>query len=71
MAATSPAVDGPGEDGSDELIPLTRNEIRRLFTSVLTRTLRAPHDIAHWSRWRRRHQAQAKECHYRRQAALT
>jgi len=72
MAATSPAIDGPGGDnGRQELIPLTRNEIRRLFTLVLTRTVRALEDIAHWSRWRRRHQAQAKACHYRRQAALT
>ena len=71
MAATTPVVEKPREDGSDEQIPLTRNEIRRLFTNLLTRTVRAIEDIAHWSRWRRRHQAQAKACHYRRQATLT
>jgi SRSO17 transposase len=52
----------------DDLIPLTLNEIRRIFTRLLTRPA---HDLAHllrWSRWRRRHQATARACHYRRRA---
>ncbi len=68
MTATQPA---PHSD-SGGLIPLTRNEIRRLF-SVLIRAISRPvTDIAHrlqWSQWRRRHQARARACHYRRQQA--
>jgi hypothetical protein len=48
------------------LIPLTVNEIRRLFAKLITNTV---HTISHWlawSRWRRRHQARAKTSHYRR-----
>jgi SRSO17 transposase len=51
------------------LIALTANEIRHLFTRLVDPVRR---DIAHllgWSRWRRRHQARARDCHYRRQAA--
>jgi hypothetical protein len=49
-------------------VPLTRNEIARLFASLLI--LRTP-DTRHrmrWSRWRRRHQQRGGEC-CRRQAA--
>jgi len=48
--------------GDDPLIPLTRHEIRRLLTG-LTRQLAAPAAQLHWSRWRRRHQATARNCH--------
>jgi SRSO17 transposase len=51
----------------DPLIPLTRNEIRRLFTG-LRQQLPSPRTQLHWSRWRRRHQATARACHYRRRA---
>jgi SRSO17 transposase len=47
------------------LVPLTRHEIRRLFTS-LRQQLPAPGLQLHWSRWRRHHQATARACHYRR-----
>jgi len=50
------------------MIPLTRNEIARLFAGL---TIKHPHDDTHqirWSNWRRRHQHRAKTCHYRRQA---
>ena len=58
----------PGGDPHDDLlIPLTRNEICRLFTG-LSRQLAAPAMQLHWSRWRRRHQATARACHYRRRA---
>ncbi|WAU86576.1 IS701 family transposase [Streptomyces sp. Qhu-G9] len=53
----------------DGLIPLTCNEIQRLFTMLVVRPV---HDVAHrlaWSAWRRRHQARARAGHYRRQAA--
>ena len=62
LAAARP--DG-GQPRDDLLIPLTRNEIRRLFTG-LGQQLAAPAMQLHWSRWRRRHQATARACHYRR-----
>ncbi|GHE74007.1 hypothetical protein GCM10017771_97500 [Streptomyces capitiformicae] len=52
----------------DELIPLTCNEIQRLFNAPV---VRRTHDTAHrldWSHWRRRHQAQSQTSHYQRQA---
>jgi hypothetical protein len=49
-----------------KLIPLTINEIRRLFAKIVATTV---HTITHWlawSRWRRLHQVRAKISHYRR-----
>jgi hypothetical protein len=49
------------------LIPLTCNEIQHLFTHLAVPPI---HDTAHrlsWSYWRRRHQARARNSHYRRQ----
>jgi SRSO17 transposase len=72
MTATQP---GPGPDGTHrddqdrELTPLTRNEIRRLLTSLLRQPPPAWHQL-HWSHWRRRHQATARRCHYQRRQAL-
>jgi SRSO17 transposase len=53
----------------EQLIPLTRHEIRRLLTG-LSRQLAAPDAQLHWSWWRRRHQAAARNCHYRRRARM-
>jgi SRSO17 transposase len=64
LAATQP---GHRDRRDEQLIPLTRNEIRRLFTG-LGRQLPTPGKQLHWSRWRRRHQATAQACHYRRRA---
>ncbi|MEU9245813.1 IS701 family transposase, partial [Streptomyces sp. NPDC048385] len=53
----------------DDLIPLSCNEICRLFIALVVRPIR---DTAHrlaWSDWRRRHQARSRTSHYRRQAA--
>jgi SRSO17 transposase len=61
----SQASDRPPPD--DLLIPLTRHEIRRLFTGLVQQPP-APRSQLHWSRWRRRHQATARACHYRRRA---
>ncbi len=50
------------------LIPLTCNEVQRLFAALVARPVG---DLGHrlrWSVWRRRHQARARTCHYRRQA---
>ena len=51
------------------LIGLTCNEIQHLFAALVIQPVA---DAAHrlrWSLWRRRHQARARTCHYRRQAA--
>jgi hypothetical protein len=53
----------------DDLIPLSCNEICRLFIALVVRPV---HDAAHrlaWSDWRRRHQARSRAGHYRRQTA--
>jgi SRSO17 transposase len=50
------------------LAPLTCNELQHLFAALLAQPLG---DVGHrlrWSGWRRRHQARARTCHYRRQA---
>jgi len=52
------------------LIPLTINEIRRLFAKMVANTT---HTITHWltwSHWRRLHQARATTSHYRRRGQL-
>jgi hypothetical protein len=64
LAAARP---GSGHLGNDQLIPLTRHEIRRLFTGLYNQPL-TPRLQLHWSRWRRRHQYTARACHYRRRA---
>ncbi|MFD4562708.1 IS701 family transposase [Streptomyces sp. NPDC058469] len=57
--------------GPDELIPLTCNEIRRLFTALVVQPVcDAVHQLR-WSTWRRCHQARSRASHYRRQAAQT
>ncbi|WP_326608748.1 IS701 family transposase [Streptomyces sp. NBC_01799] len=50
------------------LIPLTCNEIQRLFIALV---VGPTHNAAHrlgWSDWRRRHQARSQAGHYQRQA---
>ncbi|MFE4582875.1 transposase [Streptomyces chartreusis] len=54
--------------GSGDLVPLTVAEIRRLLSAcrpTLTH-IRHTHHALNWSRWRHRHQATARRCHYRR-----
>jgi SRSO17 transposase len=63
------ACDVQRDKDGHELIPLTRNEIRRLFAGLLRQPAPARHQL-HWSRWRRRHQATARRCHYQRRQAL-
>jgi SRSO17 transposase len=50
---------------NQKLIPLTVNEIRRLFAKLVTTAHTVTHWLA-WSRWRRLHQARARASHYRR-----
>ena len=56
----------PPPDPASGLIPLTRNEIRRLFTAAITPIQRAA-QVLRWSTWRRRHQARSRASHHRRQ----
>lgn len=51
------------------MIPLTVPEVRRLLWWLVWRRLPTDEEVVGWSRWRRRHQAQAKRCHYQRRAA--
>jgi SRSO17 transposase len=47
-------------------IELTVNEFRHLFDALLLGAKHSIQTLLAWSRWRRRHQARARECHYRR-----
>ncbi|HEY0689688.1 MAG TPA: hypothetical protein VGD71_11650 [Kribbella sp.] len=53
----------------DDLIPLTVNEIGRLFAQRTRPNHPDQHHDA-WSYRRRRHQARARRCHYRRRLSL-
>jgi len=46
------------------LAELTIPEIRHLVTRLAWRLDQDPDQVLHWSRWRRRHQARARRCHY-------
>jgi SRSO17 transposase len=46
------------------LIPLTRNEIRHLYTKLVLEPARTAIDTLAWSTWRRRHQHRARTSHY-------
>jgi hypothetical protein len=49
-------------------IPLTRNEIAALFSTLIIDPVTDTRHRLHWSTWRRRRQHRAKTCHYQRQA---
>jgi SRSO17 transposase len=51
------------------LIGVTCNEVQHLFAALLARPTSDRDHRLRWSAWRRRHQARARTCHYRRQAA--
>ena len=56
-----------GEPEWDEaLIPLTVPEVRRLLYRLIWRPMPLNKSVLAWSRWRRRHQARARRCHYQR-----
>ena len=64
IAAATEHASPPPEDQ----IPLTRNEIAALFSTLIINPVNdAPHRLR-WSTWRRRRQHRAKTCHYQRQA---
>ncbi|MGC4857482.1 IS701 family transposase, partial [Micromonospora sp. DT4] len=58
----------PTED--QDMIPLTVNEIRRLINVFRDQPTRSTSYRLHWSNWRRRHQARAKQAHYARRLTL-
>jgi hypothetical protein len=50
------------------LIPLTCNEVQHLFATLVGAPVADRGHRLRWSAWRRRQQARARACHYRRQA---
>ncbi|HEX8768259.1 MAG TPA: IS701 family transposase [Jatrophihabitans sp.] len=66
------AADAAGDTGSADsgLIPLTVNEIRRLINTFLIDPIRDLAHRLHWSHWRRKHQAQARQSHHTRRLTL-
>ena len=49
-----------------ELIPLTGPEVRRLLVALVWPMMPPVERAMRWSFWRRRHQARARRCHYKR-----
>jgi DNA-binding IclR family transcriptional regulator len=47
-------------------VELTVAEVRRLVRRLLLAHRPAWDEVVHWSVWRRRHQAIARRCHYKR-----
>jgi hypothetical protein len=70
QAATQPGPVGDvhRDEHGHERIPLTRNETRRLLTSLHCQPRPIRHQL-HRPRWRRRHQATARKCHCHRRNA--
>jgi SRSO17 transposase len=65
--AVATAIERDHAPAPDGLIELTVNEFRRLFDAVLLDQRPTLHALLSWSSWRRRHQARARDSHYRRQ----
>ena len=60
-----------GYPGLDErLIPITVPEVRRLLTRLVWTVNHPVELVLSWSLWRRRHQTQARRCHYQRRLSL-
>lgn len=49
-----------------ELLPLTVPEVRRLLFALVWHAPPTAQHVLHWSDWRRRHQARAKQAHIKR-----
>ena len=58
-----------GAPETEELLPLTVPEVRRLLRELVGTTAPSREKLLHWSRWRRKHQMRTKHCHYRRRLA--
>ena len=64
--AVATAIQREHAPAPDGLIELTVNEFRRLFDALLLAARHTIQTLLAWSTWRRRHQARARDCHYRR-----
>ncbi len=53
---------------SADQIPLTRNEIAALFSTLIIKPVTSTRHRLRWSVWRRRHQHRGKKSHYQQQA---
>lgn len=50
------------------LVPLSLNELRRLFDALVIGATATIEHVLKWSIWRRKHQARARQCHYHRRS---
>jgi hypothetical protein len=64
--AVATAVERDHAPAPADMIELTVNEFRRLLDALLLGAKHSIDTLLAWSRWRRRHQARARECHYHR-----
>jgi SRSO17 transposase len=64
--AVATAIERDHAPAPDGFIELTVNEFRRLLDALLLASRRSLDTLLAWSHWRRRHQARARDCHYRR-----
>jgi SRSO17 transposase len=64
--AIATAIERDHAPAPTDMIELTVNEFRRLFDALLLNSRHTEDRLLTWSRWRRRHQARARYCHYRR-----
>jgi SRSO17 transposase len=62
------ATEHAGHPAPADQIPLTRNEIAALFSTLIIKPVAGTRHWLRWSAWRRRHQHRAKTSHYLRQA---
>ena len=53
-------------DLAADLLPLTVPEVRRLLWHLVSRPMPDMAAALAWSRWRRRHQQRARQCHWQR-----
>ena len=54
---------------SPRLVPLTVPEVRQLLVRIVWPHLQPAEQVLAWSEWRRRHQATARACHYKKRQA--
>jgi hypothetical protein len=57
-----------GHPAPSGLVGLTCNELQHLFAALVAAPIAEIDHRLRWSWWRRRHQARARACNYRRQA---
>lgn len=72
VAASAKPAGGPDLNAparSSNPIGLTIPEIRHLIGALFKQPATSVNSLLVWSIWRRRHQAQARRCHYRRRLA--